>query len=43
MLKNSSVYFLVICTKLPSKIEKLELEVVSVVIVERGFCFQASQ
>ena len=43
MLKNSSVYFLVICTKLPSKIEKLELEVVSVVIVETGFCLQGIQ
>ena len=43
MLKNSSAYFLVICTKLPSKIEKLELEVVNVVIVETGFCLQGSQ
>ena len=40
--KNNSVYFLAICANFPRKIEKFELEVVSVDILGTGFCFQGS-
>ena len=42
-IKNISVYFLPICINFPCKIEKFELEVVRVGILEARFCFQGSQ
>ena len=40
MLKNNSIYFLGICVNFSFKIGKLELEVVDMVILGTGICFQ---
>ena len=44
MLKNNSIYFLIICVNFPCKIEKLNLEVVCVCVGTLGtrICFQGS-
>ena len=39
MLKNNSVYFLAICVNFPCKIEKFELEVLSMGILGTRFYF----
>ena len=42
-VKKISVHFLAICVNVPCKIEKFELEVVGVSILETRFCYQGSQ
>ena len=42
ILRKIAVLFLAICAKFPCKIERSELEVVSVGIFGAGFCFQGS-